>query len=243
MSDGTNNQNNTDTEKMHNTGITQASYDEAKRKERLYYGQATDLEKKLNEFGGYDSIKEKLFELDELKNKSAKSPEDVQKIVNSKIEEVRTPLLKQLEAEEKKAKELADKLYKIEVVDSTISNIGKLFQEDTLPVIKDLYISRFVKKDESGELVILDDNGQIRYSGSKKMDITDFANEILQKHPSFKAGQSSNNSRPTGGAGNKVANSGKPLTESEYKALSKEDRIKYLRETKYSTPAKQQAAK
>lgn len=242
MSDGTNNQNNPDIEKMHNTGITQASYDEAKRKERLYYGQATDLEKKLNEFGGYDSIKEKLFELDELKNKSAKSPEDVQKIVNSKIEEVRTPLLKQLEAEEKKAKELADKLYKIEVVDNTISSIGKLFQEDTLPFVKEL-ISRYVKKHESGKLVIVDDNGQIRYLGSKEMDTTDFANELLQKHPSFKAGQSSNNSRPTGGAGNKVANSGKPLTESEYKALSKEDRIKYLRETKYSTPAKQQAAK
>lgn len=228
--DNTQTQPEIDSSAEHNK-ITQAMYDEAKRKERLYYGQATDYEKKLKELGDIEEVKQKLREYDQLKTKevSNKNPEDIEALILERAEAAKKPLLSTLEEYENKLKETTDRLHKLEVVDKATSELNGFFPADVLPVVKDLYINKYIKKDSDGSLFVADEAGQPRHIGSKRMTLTDFANEILEKHPSFKGSQPSNNGRPPGASSNSANKDGfDPTT---YQAITdKSEKIKYYRE-------------
>lgn len=212
-------------------GITQAMYDEAKRKERIYYGQATDYEKKLQKYGGEEAIEAMKAELDSLKTKEAKTPKEVEALIAERTEAATKSIIEQTKELEEKLTTTAARLHKIEVIDAATNEIAGVFSPDIQNVVKEMYINKYVKKDDDGALIVTDENEQPRYVGSQKMTVKDFAEEILEKHPSFGASQSSNNSRPSGSASSSVKD-GDTFNEKTYQALTdKQARIDYFRKT------------
>ena len=192
--------------------ITQAMYDEKASRARLLEGQIVTYEKKAKDyekFGAPEDIAAKLKLLETLENGTVKTPEDTDKLVAKRLEEFKKQIAPDLEKKDGTIKELSNRLHKIEVVDKAMDTASKEFLPSAVPLIKEVYISKYVRRDDDGNLIAVDDKGETRFLNGKPMQLADLLAEIKENHPDLVAGKPSNNSRP---AGEIKANKGSSLT-------------------------------
>jgi len=219
--------------------FSQADYDREKHRARQLEGKLTDIEKQLESYkklGDPQDLKYKLSDYEKLSNDDNKKPtklddKEFESILMKKVEEAKKPLLTEFEKAQARASELEKRLHSIEVVDRAVDRTSKFFAPDTLPVVKELYFNKYIKKDDDGSFYVIGDDGQIRHKGSDRLSIEDFAEEVLTKHPSFRASTPSNNTRPNGVNSNSAMGNG---LEAKLSGTSdKSERIQIMRQHKF----------
>lgn len=220
-------------ESLKHNKITQADYDQAISRARKMEGQAVTYEKQVKEYQKFGSVEElaaKLAKLDGLEVKTTTNPDDTSKLIQSRIAETLKQVQPKIEAAESRAKAAEERLHKIEVVDKAMDTVSKEFLPSAAPLIKEVYISKYVRRNDEGELIAVDDAGQPRYIGAKPMALTDLLAEIKEKHPDLAAGKPSNNSRPAGEIkAGKIA--GGAFDPRKYQAMTdKREKALYLRQ-------------
>lgn len=230
---GENNKENTETPAKTNDlgdGITRADYDQAKHRARLFEGKLVDMEKKLEALGGLDAIQEKIIELDAVKRKSVKTPEDLEEWQSQKEQEIRQSIQAEINQLKEQAQTAASQLHQVQVVDKVTDTWNGKFVKSAMPLIKEQYIKKYVDKDEEGYF-IKDDKGEVRYNGALRMSLEDYFNEIAGLHPDLLEGQrasgnqlSGNNKPSTSTGGNKAPNVSGLTKEQMVEAFSKAGR-------------------
>jgi ribosomal 50S subunit-associated protein YjgA (DUF615 family) len=219
--------------------FSQADYDREKHRARQLEGQLVDIKKQLEPYqklGDPLDLKYRLSDYEKLTSEENKKPaklddKEFESILMKKVEEAKKPLMSEFEKAQNRASELEKRLHSIEVVDRAVDKTSKFFAPDTLPVVKELYFNKYIKKDDDGSFYVVGEDGQIRHKGSQRLTIEDFAEEVLTKHPSFRASSPSNNTRPSGVNSNSAIGTG---LEAKLSGVSdKQARVQLIREHKF----------
>lgn len=159
--------------------IAQSDYDNAVHRARTFEGKLVDFEKKFEKIGGVD----KALELLANANK-APEPEkiDVESIRKSLEADVRKSVQADLDTLASERDLTKKELHELRVVDKISDEWSGQFLQSALPLIKEMYIKRYIDKDSEGFLV-KDDEGKIRFKGAVRMTPQDFLNEVTDRHP------------------------------------------------------------
>lgn len=213
--------------------VDKAKYDKTLIDLRSTQTEAENLRAELAQFkkvaGSIDEVVALKTAVATMETKEAGgNPDEIQKLVNKRVDEELKKVAPELEKWKGEALTAKTKLHEVEVVEKALAEVSAKFKPDTLAVIKDLYLSKFVRKDEDGSFYIIDDKGNPEYSGAKKKTLEDFTGYILEKHPSFAASQPSNNSRQAGET--KTSKSSGAFDARLYQSLTGHEKAKYLRQ-------------
>lgn len=199
-----NNTDNTNTGTPEVPKVDKAKYDKALIDGRNALTRAEALEAELKEFKKIVSSPDEAFALKSAvaaneTTKAGGNPEEVEKIVKNRVEEI---IKKQYQPELEQIKTqkttLEQKLHKLEVVGTAMEKIKDKFDPSILKLVEENFISKYARKDDEGKIYFVDDEGKTRYKNSKVMDETDFASELIELYPPMAANKPSNNSRPSG---------------------------------------------
>jgi DNA-directed RNA polymerase subunit F len=168
-----------------NTTVSAEEYNKLKTQVQNWQAKATDYEKR---FAGIDpdAVKAKLEDYELLRKESAKTdPDKFDKWAKSESDKIRSEIAKEL----KEARELADRYGRenkeLKVTDRVFATISPKFNPDTADIIKD-YTRRYCDIDDTGSIIIKDDNGKERYKdGNVRMTAEDFGTWLANKYPSL----------------------------------------------------------
>lgn len=221
--------------------ITQQMYDDAKRRARNMEGLVADRDAKAKELG-FDTVQDMVDHFKSLgitkdyeptKPNTKKDDNNIDEILKQAKEEARKPLLDQIKEANDRADQAAKSLYQETVVRDAIAELkdSNLIQADMIEIVKDMYLNNKVQRDEDGSLFIVDENNEPVYINGQKKTITDLANELIEKHPSFKTNQASNNGRPSGASSIKANTDGAFNPKHMQSLTDKQERINYFRAT------------
>jgi len=164
-------------------------FQDADTRAKRFEGQIADMESKLKPFEGLDleRLKAHSEELDILKKEKATgSKEDIDAYVATKETEITQRFEGTITELQGKVDGLTGENRELKVVDKAMTAIGGIFNEDCHGFVKEI-IRKSVHRD-AGDFIVKDDEGNVRYSKSnpaKKMDLSEYANEISELYPSM----------------------------------------------------------
>lgn len=165
--------------------LTQAD-ERAKRFEGLF----TDLEKRFNSVKDIDPVAYKAMQedYDNLRKQAATGDKDeIDRLLADKEKQITTRFETKLTELQSLTDRLQSENKELKVVDRAMETIGGRFNDDTHGFIKQ-YVRQAVDRGESGDFVVKDDAGNVRYSKqnpSKPLTLEEFADELAEKHPSL----------------------------------------------------------
>jgi hypothetical protein len=171
----------------------QREQDKARRLE----GEVVDVRKRLEPLEKVDlvALKAKAEELDLLKQQNAKTPDEIKQLIKEKETAIRAEIQRELDENKTALQKYQSENKELRVVDKAMGEIGKHFNDDMHPFVKQ-YVRQSVDVNDRGEYVIKDDSGDVRYSKvdrTKPMSLKEYADELAERHPSA--------ARPTGTSG------------------------------------------
>ena len=176
------------TEEQYNELQTKLAQTDERAKK--FESQFVDVNKKLEKFASINldevaAMRDSLAQFE--REKASKNPEKLKEWQQTKEAELRKQFQDEIDKREAAIKQLSTRARELEVVDKAIDAIRGKFTDDAISIHKDMYIRRFVDRDESGNFVIKDDRGEVRYSPGQanvRMTLDEFAEEIAKRHPS-----------------------------------------------------------
>ena len=138
------------------------------------------------------------------RKQTAKTPEEITKLMSEKEVEIRSQYQKQQDELKSRYDLTSRELHELKVVDRALEQVGGMFNEDMFPFVKE-QIRREIDRDEEGNFVVKGKDGKPAYSSkepAKTKTIDEWAAEIAERHPSmvrstakggaFQKGESSN---------------------------------------------------
>lgn len=181
--------------------------------------QRAQLENQLKPFKGIDPK-----QLKEWKKKAEnyQEPPDVDALRKQIEEEIREQFGGTLEEERATKAQLEKELRTLRVDSAVMEKAATYIKPDGMKLLKPL-VDKHVQYD-SGELVVLDETGNRRYSKSNpklKMTVEEYLQEVASEFPSIAADGSKTG---TGSKGKGTGGSFESITPEKYKAMSKEER-------------------
>lgn len=168
---------------------------------KKFEGLARDYEIKLASYKGInpDEVKAIKEDYDNIRKQSVKSPEDIDKLISEKENELRSSFQKQLDEARSKADSSGKELHELLVVDKALEQVGGQFAPDMHAIVKEM-LRREVDRDADGNLIVKGKDGKPAYSAkepAKLKSLGEWVEDIGAKHPSMLA------STARGGALNK----------------------------------------
>lgn len=204
---------------------------------KRFEGMATDLEKKLERYKDLDPVEYKANKeaLEELRRELAEKGDknDLKKWRTDTEGKIRSEVQKQIDTLQAERDQLLKEAKELKIVDKAMEKIAAKFNEDGHGFVKD-YVRRSVDRDDTGEFIVKDEKGAVRYSASKpaqRLTIEEYAEEIAAKHPSIaKPSVTSGTMKPgeklSGGAGDPALTRYLKMTPEERSKLPIADRHK-----------------
>ena len=186
----------------------QVELNKATERAQKFEGQIAGLAKEVERFKGVDleALRAGNEELAILKRDNAKNGDgkDLERWEKDKTTEIESRYAKDWQGKvTEKDKKIAD-LEKTNrthnVTDKAWNEVSGKFTKDSPTLIKP-YIEKYVDKNDDGEFIIKDENGNIRMQSGQpniKMTLSDFATEIAGKHPSNAVGNATRGTRDQG---------------------------------------------
>jgi hypothetical protein len=156
---------------------------------KRFEGMAVDYQKQLDNFKGIDPERYKAISEDyeNLRRQTAKTPEDVEKLVKEKEAEIRSQYQGQQDELKSKYELTSRELHELKVVDRALDQVGGIFNEDMLPFVKE-QIRKEIDRDAEGNFIVKGKDGKPAYSAkepAKVKSISEWAEDIAARHPSM----------------------------------------------------------
>jgi DNA-directed RNA polymerase subunit F len=156
---------------------------------KRFEGMAVDYQKQLDNFKGIDPEKYKAIveDYDNLRKQTAKTPEEITKLMSEKEVEIRSQYQKQQDELKSKYDSTSRELHELKVVDRALEQVGGIFNEDMLPFVKE-QIRREIDRDAEGNFIVKGRDGKPAYSAkepAKAKSISEWAAEMAERHPSM----------------------------------------------------------
>jgi len=216
----------------------QAKINQLQERSQRFEGMSKDLEVKLKAYDGVDLARLKA-DAEALaivqRENASKNPEELKKWRDTESQKIRGEVQKQLDEADAERKLLRKQNHEMRVIDKAVEKIGDRFNTDTIDIVKN-FISGVIDRDEKGEFIVKDEEGNARFHPQKpaqKMTLEDWAEELATKRPSL--------AKPTtvkgsGKAGEKTA-SGMAIGAERYLKMSAAERAQLPRETQQEMAA------
>jgi hypothetical protein len=168
---------------------------------KRFEGLVKDYELKFENYKGInpEEVKALKEDYDNIRKQSVKSPEDIDKLISEKENELRSSFQKQLDEARAKAESSGKELHELLVVDKALEQVGGNFALDMHAIVKEM-LRREVDRDADGNLIIKGKDGKPAYSAkepAKLKSLAEWVEDIGARHPSMLA------STAKGGALNK----------------------------------------
>jgi hypothetical protein len=237
---------NANSENQEATGVSEQQgnpeVEKLRTRAQRFEAESTDLKKQLARFKGIDPEKYKALqeELDIIqREKAEKDPAEADKRWQRKEQELRSQYGSEVEELKKELGQLRATNKTLQVTDKVMLDIGGLFNDDA---------RRFIKKEvesacdfEDGEIVVKDENGNVRYNErGTPMTPKEYGAWLAKEYPSL--------AKPTGVGGTKqegtrvatrssgaktfaeISRLPRSQVDEAYRALSPDEKKQYLRD-------------
>jgi hypothetical protein len=207
----------------------------ATERAQRFEGQLVDVQKNLEKYKGIDLDKLKadsdaLTQLMKEKAGTSGNQTDIDALIAKREKEIRDQLQPELETWQTKASTLEQQVKELTIIDRGFSQVSGMFNDDTHDFIKDIF-RKSVAQDDTGAFIVKDKDGKMRYSpkaANVPMTLTELAQEIADKHPSFGKSTAVKGARQLGdsaGASADEVNRYLSMSPSERQQLPKEKRL------------------
>lgn len=189
-----------------NDVVPAADFAKERAKNEKLFGELTTVKKEFERFTAMykdidpDEFKGLKSKLEEAERRAAeKDPAKMEELVEKKLNKHRSDW----EAKEKtltsRLQQLEEENYSLTVTDKVMTEIGGMFNSDASKFIK-MEIKARCAKDEDGNIIVKDAQGDVVYKGSRPMTPKEFGELLAEEYPSL--------AKPTGSAGGKDATPG-----------------------------------
>lgn len=211
------------------SGALEAKVTELDTRAKRFEGLLATAEKDLAKFKGLDieKLKADSEALTQLQHERAQNkPEELKAFREAEREKIRKEFAPKLEEYETENKKLKGSLHEHLIVDKALTTVGAKFNEDAHIFVKDM-IRRSMDRDEQGNIVVKDEQGNVRYSRAKpteKLGLEEWAEEIASKHPSIAKPTVTSGSKSAGQV--KLPSGGGVLDVASYIKMTPEQRAK-----------------
>lgn len=189
-----------------NDVVPAADFAKEKAKNDKLFGELTTVKKDFEKFTAIykdidpDEWKSLRGKLEEAERKAAeKDPAKMEELVEKKLNKHRSEWETKEKTLTEKLAKLEEENYSLTVTDKVMTEIGGMFNSDASKFIK-MEIKARCAKDEDGNIVVKDAQGDVVYKGSRPMTPKEFGELLADEYPSL--------AKATGSAGGKDATPG-----------------------------------
>ena len=155
---------------------------------------------KYKKFGEPDDLAGKISHWENLeKEKAGTDPKEVDRIVQRTVAEKMKEVSKTIEEKDRELSKAQQRLHEIEVIEAAASEAQEFIKPSLLPFVKETHFKKYLKKDEQGNIIVIDDSGKPQYRNDGKLKgVKDLLSELIVKHPDLEKGKPSNHKSQSG---------------------------------------------
>lgn len=195
-----------------------------KEKNDSLYAESVHLKKELEKYtklGVIDDLRGKLDHYDNLRKETAKTPEEITKLLADKEKELGSRFSNKLTEHEQTITSLTSKVQKYEVVTPTMQKAASLFVDTSLDLVNMLVEKDLASVD--GQIIVKGQDGKPLPSAKdprKDMGVDEYLENIAAKYPSIAKAKTLSTGKEPGSTSGAVAYTGALPTREQLLSMS-----------------------